>query len=520
MKLLRSVSFKLLSVALVVVFVINSIIVLSDLHETGKLLVATEKDSAIMHSALVQKNIEILMLEKRSGDLQGLIEETAREHPELHDLRLFHPQTGLIIASADSREIGSPIYAKDWNKFTKGEFEAFIIQKDGKMFASKVLPLRNKPSCHGCHPPDRQVLGVMDLEVSLDKAGASLKELAAKHFAGLLTGFGIILAVFLLQGVRLISRPLRQLTDGMQKVGTGDLNVRVNEGRQDEFGYLARGFNSMVTSLDGARKEIEELHSQQLERASKLASIGEIVSGIAHEIKNPLTGISCAIQVLNAEYRDDDPKKAVISEILNQIKRLDRTVKDLLSYAKTKPPEVVLTNVRNVLDKALFFMYPEARKQSVVISTRYECEPCDVLIDPDQVQQVCLNLMINAVQAMPSGGTLTVTVQTKGPQELQAVTGRAPGADKVLAICFEDTGKGIPPEDIPHIFEPFFTRKTQGTGLGLSISQKIVHCHGGDIVVSSEVGRGTTFTLYLPLFEHPPGSPPPRQETGGSLGTG
>jgi hypothetical protein len=473
-----------------------------------------------MHSNLVLKDIDILMLEKRSGDLQNLIEQIALAHPELHDLRVFHPETGLITASADRKEVGRRIYDKDWNKFTQGEFQAFIIQKGPQIFASKIMPVRNKPSCNACHPPDRAILGVIDLEVSLEKAGVSIKELATKHFAGLLSGFAVIFAVFLLQGVRLITRPLRELTEGMSKVGTGDLTVKVREDRQDEFGYLARGFNSMVSSLDGARKEIEEYHSQQMERASRLASIGEIVSGIAHEIKNPLTGISCAIQVLNAEYRDRDPKKAVISEILNQVKRLDRIVKDLLSYAKAKPPEVVPTAIREVLDKALFFVYPEARKQNVSIVTRYECAPCDVLIDPDQIQQVCLNLMINAVQAMPSGGTLTVTIQATAGQLLTRVAGEGPAAKKTIAISFNDTGRGIPAEDMPHIFEPFFTRKTQGTGLGLSISQKIAHDHKGDIVVESEVGRGSTFTLYLPLFEHPPGSDVSRQETGGPLGTG
>src|SRR5512137_1956529 len=117
MKLLRSVSFRLLSMAVIVVLIINTVIVLSDLHETGKILVATEKDSAVMHSNLILKDIELLMIEKKSGDLQSLVEQTAQTHPELHDLRLFHPETGRIIASADREEIGKPIYAKDWNKF-------------------------------------------------------------------------------------------------------------------------------------------------------------------------------------------------------------------------------------------------------------------------------------------------------------------------------------------------------------------------------------------------------------------
>jgi hypothetical protein len=278
----------------------------------------------------------------------------------------------------------------------------------------------------------------------------------------------------------------------MEGVGKGNVSMRVKEGRDDEFGYLAKGFNSMVAS-------IETYQLKQMEKTAKMVSLGEIMSGIAHEVKNPLTGISCAIQVLNSELKGDDRQKDIITEVLTQVKRLDRTVKDLLSYAKPKPLQFIPTRVGDLVEKVLFLIYPEAKRVNVEVVTDITDNLPELLVDPDQMQQVMLNLMINAVQAMPEGGLLTVSAR-EGSLEgvLGELAPESPGGS-VLMISVRDTGKGIAPEDLDLVFEPFFTRKAKGTGLGLSISQKIVHEHGGWIGVKSEVGAGTEFTVYLPV---------------------
>ena len=236
-----------------------------------------------------------------------------------------------------------------------------------------------------------------------------------------------------------------------------------------------------------------------MERAAKLASLGEIISGIAHEIKNPLTGISCAVQVFNSELSDDDSRKPVITEVLNQVKRLDRIVKDLLSYAKPKPLQFVLSGINDVLEKTLFFVYSKAKNQHIAIENQVGKEIPDILMDSDQMHQVFLNIIINAIQSMPNGGVLTISASRKSRQEVEDKINKTIQCDKVLIVKIQDTGKGISSEDLPYIFEPFFTRKTQGTGLGLPISRKIVQEHGGEITVESEVGKGSAFTVYLPM---------------------
>jgi signal transduction histidine kinase len=286
----------------------------------------------------------------------------------------------------------------------------------------------------------------------------------------------------------------------MKKVEQRDLSARLKGNRKDEFGYLSHSFNDMIISLEQSQKELETFHLQQMEKTSKLASLGEIISSIAHEIKNPLTGINCAVQLVYTELKEGDSQKAVIAEVLNQINRLDRFVKDLLSYAKPTPLQFVPFQFKEVLKVALFFVHSEAKKQHVVINTFFEENLPEIVMDPNQMQQVVLNIIINAIQSMPYGGILTISVVTKDHQAVSHIINKSLDEGKLLVVSFKDEGNGISPEDVEHIFEPFYSKKTKGTGLGLSISQKIIHKHGGEIFVDSEPGKGAVFTIYLPII--------------------
>lgn len=371
-----------------------------------------------------------------------------------------------------------------------------MIKKNGSTFASRVISIKNQPACYRCHSHNNNnnnILGGLTLDISLAEAQRSIIESTYKHLKGLVAGFVVISLILLISGEKLIDRPLRKLTGVMKKVELGDLSARADGNNRDDFGYLAGAFNNMIGALVSAKKEIELCHMQQMERAAKLASLGEVVSGIAHEIKNPLTGISCAIQVFHSEMSEGDNRKEVIEEILNQVKRLDRIVKDLLSYAKPKPPHFLPSQIKDVLEKALFFVYPEAKKQNVEISTEIKGVLPAIMMDPDQIQQVFLNIIINAIQSMPAGGFLDISVSERDRCELDIPLKDTVNNNRILAIEFSDTGKGIQPEDMEFIFEPFFTKKSKGTGLGLSISQRIIQEHGGEIVVSSKGGHGSVF---------------------------
>lgn len=499
MKIFKSVRFRLLILSLLAVFVITSIVVLSDTLDTNKRLIAAQKEKAVLLSDTIKQSIMLLMLEKRWKELQKLLEDLSKSNPELKNVRIFHPSDGHIIFSNEIEEVGKKIYKEDWDRFVKNEESPFVIKKQGNMFATRVVSIKNMPPCYRCHPPEQKTLGVLDVEISLAVAQESIRVSTYKHITGLVLGFVVISLVFLIGGEKLINTPLKELINVMKKVESGDLSVRVEGTREDEFGYLSGAFNHMIDALESAKKEIERYHTQQMERAAKLASLGEIISGIAHEIKNPLAGISCAVQVFNSELANDDSRKPVITEVLNQVKRLDRIVKDLLSYAKPKTPVFVPSKIQDVLEKTLFFVYSKAKNQHIAIDNQVSKELPDILMDPDQMQQVFMNIIINAIQSMPNGGILTISVSRKSRQEVEDSIKRPIQGDPILTIRIQDTGSGISPEDLPYIFEPFFTKKTKGTGLGLSISRKIVQDHGGDITVESEVGKGSAFTVYLPM---------------------
>jgi len=279
------------------------------------------------------------------------------------------------------------------------------------------------------------------------------------------------------------------MIEKMAKVEEGDLSVRITHAPKDEMGRLTNSFNSMIERLERAKKELDIYHFNQMERADRLASIGEMAAGIAHEIKNPLTGIASAITIINDDFSASDPRKEILGEVLEQVKRMDKTVNDLLFFGKPAEPEPVCTDLNSVLRKTLIFASQHRGSKGGVIEKVMDIQEDipPVYVDPKQIQQVFLNLILNAIQAMQSGGVLTI--KTALVQE---------GQQKWVTVTISDTGPGIPEQILGKIFTPFFTTKAQGTGLGLAICHKLVTQQGGTIRVESKDGKGTDFYIQLP----------------------
>ena len=319
------------------------------------------------------------------------------------------------------------------------------------------------------------------------------------HVISAFLSFLFIMVIFSFAVTRLIDRPIKNIVKAIKRVEEGDLSVKIKTSTSDEFGQLAESFNVMVESLESARQEVEMCYSQQMKRAAKLASLGEMASAIAHEIKNPLAGINSAVQVLMSELDADDPNKKIMNEVLNQVKRLDRAVRDLLAYARPAPPKMSFNNINTIFKKALFFIQQVAKKGQTSIETFFDKNLPEIMVDGDQIQQVFINICINAIQAMPEGGTLKIITDLIPSGELikELPDALDRNADWIR-VRFEDTGMGIPSEDSGKIFDPFFTKKGKGTGLGLSISQRIIEEHDGRITFTSTPGKGSIFTVYVP----------------------
>lgn len=222
---------------------------------------------------------------------------------------------------------------------------------------------------------------------------------------------------------------------------------------------------------------------QRLRESEHLAAIGQLAASVAHEIKNPLAGISGAIQVIGAEFGSDHPHREVLDEMMRQIDRLDSAVRDLLIYARPKPPVPSRHNIAEVVDRALILFREEPAFRNVTVLREGFDRALHANVDEAQAQQVVTNILLNAAQASGPGGQIRCRIDD--------------GSDAVR-ILIEDNGSGIKPELLARVFEPFFTTKARGTGLGLPICKKIVETHGGSIAIDSVVGKGTRVTIEFP----------------------
>jgi signal transduction histidine kinase len=239
-----------------------------------------------------------------------------------------------------------------------------------------------------------------------------------------------------------------------------------------------------------ARKQIEQL-SEQLTRTDRMATVGQLVTEFAHEIRNPLTAITAYAQFVQRRMAPHEPETAQdMQRIVHQAKRIARMAENILEFARTHPLETRSTDVHHLLDEVLAFISFRLQKQGMSVETHYDPNLPAMLVDPDQLEQVFLNIIINAAYAMDRQGTLTVTT-----------TWLDDGDSPRARISFTDTGIGIPTDHMPRLFEPYFTTRPagEGTGLGLYVCQKIVEKHGGHIEVESQVGQGSTFHVYLPV---------------------
>jgi signal transduction histidine kinase len=499
-----SLKFKIIIAAFFITSAILTFSAWRDIKFSEQAILEGQIEKTVLYSDRIEHGIILLMIKNNWKELQKFIQTITTDSKELKEVRIFRPEDGIIVASSEASEIGEKIYEEDFKRIEMSNFqEAFLVQKGNKRYSSKLTEIRNLPECYRCHGSENKVLGILDIELSLTKIHQTIRKVKKEHLTDAFVGFFLIGGGFLLVIGILIDRPIKKMIKTIRKIEDGDSSIRMDEDKKDEFGLMAKSFNSMLESLVSARNQLEDYHVTQMQKASKLASLGEIISGIAHEIKNPLAGISCAVQVFHSELEKGDSRREVTSEILDHIRRLDGIVKGLLNYAKPKPPQFLPCNVSDVLDKAIFFVYPEAKKQQVHIEPDLDPDMSSVMMDPDQMQQVFLNLMINAVQAMPDGGKLKITIH-KTEKDNRVVSNEIKkiiSSKLVVIIKFTDTGKGVDKESLQNIFDPFFTKKSKGTGLGLSISQRIVQEHGGEISVESEICKGSVFSIYLPVID-------------------
>ena len=474
-------------------------------------LEAARLEDAERLSDVVRRSTSHYMLLNDRPALQHIV-NTIGQEPGISELRILNHEGRVGFSTLES-EIGKTVPVPGTTVSTQ---QSRIFESGSERYLGISTPIQNSPSCStgACHahPESQQLLGTLAMTFSLANADADVRRSSRQfiNYSALailltLTTIGLLVWYF-------VHEPVRTLRRGTISLGRGDLGVQIPVYRRDELGDLAVSFNEMSNQLRSAREEsdawahtleqrvhrksleLQRVHEQMI-HAEKLTSLGKLAAVVAHEINNPLSGILTYAKLLrrwiergdSLESRATDMRES-LQLIENESRRCGDIVRNLLTFARVQPLNITDFDVHHVVRQTLKLVEHKLQLGNITPHVALDPELPLMRGDAGQIEQLLLALIMNAIEAMPHEGILGITTRVGDDGES-------------LVIRVEDDGIGIPPDLLPRLFEPFTTTKEEGkgTGLGLAVSHAIVERHGGRIDVRSEVGRGTAFTITLPL---------------------
>ena len=484
-------------------------------------------DHVTQLSEVITKSTRFAMLQNQPTYVDRIIRDVA-DQEKIDRIRILN-KDGRIIHSTHSPEIGEFVdrnaeacttcHGSDpaTTRPPKGQRTWTFKDTDGRPVLASMEVIRNEPTCYtaACHqhPRETSVLGVLDIVYSLEDFNSKLRT-STLGIAGVSLTFIVIASLLVGFFVhRLVYLPLRDLESGAQRLSAGNLDQPIPVRSSDEFGKLASSFNAMTDALRNSREELresartleqkvekrtKELHRAQAEtmRGEKLASVGLLASGVAHELNNPLTGILTFSHLLREKMPDKSPDAEDMDLVIRETKRCAAIIKRLLDFAREKQPEKKFTDLNQIITDTVRIVEQPAHLRDIEIVLDLDRSLPPIWIDADQIKQVIMNMVVNAQHAVEEKGNITIRTRRALDPRVSAAA-----AKPMVAISIIDTGCGIPEKNLKRIFDPFFTSKDvgRGTGLGLSVSHGIVEAHGGFIEVESRVGEGSTFRIFLPL---------------------
>lgn len=438
--------------------------------------------------------VETSMLMEDREQVQRVV-ELVSGHEEIKLVRIFGTD-GVIHFSSHREERGVRLSAEEMQRLREAGHPVVLTRELDAMTHTLLEPLFNRPPCFSCHGSEQKVLGILQLSLSLAEVSGRIADLRRSALVSTLVTLGVVVVGLWLALTLLIDHPLQRLVETMVQVESGDLSVRAAVPSPDEIGQLSGHFNRMVAQLSVAQGELEQYHREQMVRADRLATIGQMAAAIAHEIRNPLTGISGALSVLSRGFAEDDPRRDIVRQTRLLIDRLNKTVEDILDYSRPSLPHVQVVEVDGVVDHSVSLVEGEAKKAGIrVVKTGGAADsgesPLCVSVDPQQMQQVLMNLILNAIQASSAGEEVRVRTRRTGSH----------GGQSWACVEIQDHGKGMTAEEVSKAFQPFFSTKAHGTGLGLPIARQIIEQHNGRIAIQSAPGQGTRIEVGLPAHE-------------------
>jgi signal transduction histidine kinase len=403
------------------------------------------------------------------------------------DVDFAPPDSGEVQASSNVRNIGKPLVRSSKRKGPKEYVIKGVLGEQTGPPGSQTTTTLTFPIVLG----DRRV-GYLLITRYLDDFSALSREALLSRVVATLGVFalGILVSLYLSWS---FSRPVQELTRAAKQVAAGDLSVQVATQGSDEMTSLSRTFNEMVERLRESRQLEERLHF-----AERSTAMGRLASALAHEIRNPLNFINLSIDHVREKLGPDDGRRhedfeRILSNVKAEISRLNRLVRDFLSFGKPMRLDQRPCAMDDIVREVAAVVDHKAKDQGIALVTEAEGPLPTLVADPELLKTCLLNLMINAVDAMPKGGVLTVGVKREGDELVTTVT---------------DTGEGMSPEAIRDAFEPYFSTKETGVGLGLALTRKIVEDHGGTVELASTPDRGTRAQIRLPLAGRVPSAAP------------
>ena len=492
---------------------------------------------AISHAAqlseVVIKSTRFAMLQNQPSHVGRIIRDVGAQE-DIDRVRILS-KNGTVIHSSQEEEVGGMVdqeaeaclacHLDEERRESSPMVGRPRIFTDGtgrRMLGSTAV-IRNEPTCYSasCHAHDasQSVLGVLDIVYPLEQIDHTIRRNTAT-IAGLSLGFVVLAAILVSVLVqRVVYRPLADLTEGEARLASGDLDQPIPVRSNDELGQLAESFNSMMQALRSSRAELEEwghtleekvaaatrdLHRAQAEaaRSEKLASVGLLAAGIAHELNNPLTGVLTFATLVRKELPPDSPEAEDLDLVIQETRRCATIIRRLLDFAREKAPEKSWVDLNQLIEETTQLIRQSVQSAGIELILDLDPELPPAWVDEDLIKQVVMNMLVNAQHAIESDGRISVQTRLVEDHSRSSASG---STSAMAEISIRDTGCGIPDENLQKIFDPFFTTKGvgRGTGLGLSVSHGTIEAHGGSIEVDSTEGEGSEFRIHLPLDNAP-----------------
>jgi len=485
---------KKIAVAVILVLLVTSSIFIFIAQKTGSEMLEKQVQSkARVISEFGKIVIKHLMVEGKSNHVQEILLLAVKSHQVSNAFILKND--GTVFLSAKSENTPKKFQLDKFKDIKDKSGDKFLYVKGLKsQYEYIITPIKGKSECYRCHIKQKEDIGYFALKISIDDVLSAAKEHAIVNVILIIFTFSGLGAVIFVALSLLVTRPVKEMQaqileienqmDEIELGGQVQFSQIKKPNRTDEIAGLIDSFNKLVLRLNKAHIKLYEMHQSQLAQADRLITTGEMAANIAHEIKNPLAGALGALEIIMDDMPKDNSCIPIMHEIIVQLERINHAVNDLLSYARPADPVFEKVNLNEIFKRILSLLESQIKAENTKTNLFLSESIPNITADEKLIQQLFWNILLNAVQSMKDSGTLTIKTEKE---------------NSTVKITIQDTGKGIPKDNYEKIFKPFFTNKHKGTGLGLAISKRIVEQHSGNISIKSEMGKGTTFIINLPI---------------------